>query len=90
MLFVLDNSEEVDKILANELWSFDKHLVVLQKLDTAIPVHDMALNIVSLWVQVHIIPVNFLSRGLAKDLCDAMGVVDCNTSDAEVDKGSFF
>ena len=50
----------------------------------------MALNIVSLWVQVHIIPINFLSRGVAEDLCDAMGVVDCNTSDAEVDKGSFF
>lgn len=90
MLFVLDHSEEVDKILANEPWSFDRHLVILQKLDTAVPIHDMGLNTVSLWVQVHIISVNFLSRGVAEDLCDAMGVVDCNTSDAKVNKGSFF
>ena len=90
MLFVLDHSEEVDKILANKPWSFDRHLVILQKLDTAVPIHDMGLNTVSLWVQVHIISVNFLSRGVAEDLCDTMGVVDCNTSDAKVNKGSFF
>ena len=29
LLFVFDNREEVDKILSNAPWSFDKHLVVL-------------------------------------------------------------
>ena len=29
LLFVLDNKEEVDKILRGEPWSFDRHLVIL-------------------------------------------------------------
>ena len=52
LLFVFDNPEEVEKILASEPWSFDRHLVALQKLDKAVPVHEMPLNTVSLWVQV--------------------------------------
>lgn len=90
MLFVFDNSKEVEKILASELWSFDRHLVILQKQDNAIPIHDMALNTVLLWVQVHNISVSFLSRGVAEDLCDAMGIMDRNTSDMDVDRGNFF
>lgn len=90
LLFVFDNAEEVGKFLASEPWSFDRHLVVLQRLDNAILVHDMALNTISLWVQVYNISISFLSRGVAEDLCGVMGIVDCNTSNVEVDRGSFF
>lgn len=48
LIFEFDNAEEVEIFLASESWSFDRHLVVLQKLANAIPIHDMALNIVSL------------------------------------------
>ena len=89
LLFMFDNLDEVEKILASEPWSFDRHLVVLQKLNNAVPVHEMSLNTVSLWVQVHNIPFGFLNRDVAKDLCYTMGIVDRNSSDVEVDKGSF-
>ena len=89
LLFVFDNPKEVEKILTSEPWSFDRHLVVLQKLNNAIPVHEMSLNTVSLWVQVHNIPFGFLNRDVAEDLCDTMGIVDRNSSDVEVDRGSF-
>lgn len=29
LLFVFDNKEEVEKIISNTPWSFDKHLVVM-------------------------------------------------------------
>ncbi|KAK9996986.1 hypothetical protein SO802_021672 [Lithocarpus litseifolius] len=60
------------------------------KLDNAVPVHEMPLNTVSLWVQVHHILSGFLSRGVAEDLCDIMGIVDLSLTDVEVDRGSFF
>ena len=43
----------------------------------------------SLWVQVHDIPVSYLNREVAKELCEAIGVVDRNCKDEEVDGGSF-
>ena len=90
MLFVFDNAEEVNKILMSEPWSFDRHLVVLQRLESATSVNALKLDSVSLWVQVHHIPVSYLNRGVAEDLCEAVGVVDRSAKDTEVDRGSFF
>ena len=89
MLFVFNNAEEIEKILDNEPWSFDRYLVSLQRLETAIPVHELALNTVSLWVQVHNIRVSYLNRGVAEDLCEVVGEVDQSSRDVDVDGGSF-
>ena len=39
---------------------------------------------------MHHIPVSYLNRGVAEDLCEAIGVVDRSAKDTEVDRGSFF
>ena len=39
---------------------------------------------------MHHIPVSYLNRGVAEDLCEAIGVVDIGAKDIEVDRGSFF
>ena len=75
--------------MASEPWSFDRYLVVLHRLDTAVLVHEVSFNLVSLWVQVHDIPVSYLNREVAEELCEAIGVVDRNSKDEEVDGGSF-
>ena len=75
--------------MASEPWSFDRHLVVLHRLENVVPVQEVAFNMVSLWVQVHDILVSYLNREVAKELCEAIGVVDRNCKDEEVDGGSF-
>ena len=90
MLFVFDNVEEVNKILVSEPWSFDRHLVILQRLKSSTSMQVLKLNSVSIWVQVHHIPVCLLNRGVAEDLCEAIRVVDRSAKDTEVDRGSFF
>lgn len=89
ILFVFDNNEEVEKILASEPWSFDRHLVVLQMLEIVVIVRDLAFNKVLIWVQVHFIPISFLNRGVAEELCEVIGEVDQNSSNVEVEGGSF-
>ena len=88
-MFVFDNEEEVEKIMASEPWSFDRHLVVLHRLENVVPVQEVAFNMVSLWVQVHDILVSYLNREVAEELYEAIGVVDQNSKDEEVDGGSF-
>lgn len=89
MLFVFDNKDEVEKILAGEPWSFDRHLVVLQKMDNTTPVQDLSLNKVSLWVQVHNIPFSFLNKGVMEELCEVVGEVNRSSKDADVEGGSY-
>ena len=52
--------------------------------------HALKLDSVSIWVQVHLILVSYLNRGVAEDLCEAIGVVDRSANDTEVDRGNFF
>ena len=90
MLFEFDNAEEVNKILRSEPWSFDRYLVVLQKLDNATPVHELNLNLVAIWVQVYNIPITQLNRMVAEELCEVIGLMDHESNDNDVDRGSFF
>ena len=61
VLFIFDNEEEIEKILEGEPWSFNEHLVMIQCYDHTILVRDLVFDHVSLWVQVHDIPIQYLS-----------------------------
>ena len=44
VLFVFDNLADVDKILKSQPWSFDKHLIVMQRYIGDAPVHELTFN----------------------------------------------
>ncbi|XP_075650092.1 uncharacterized protein LOC142620637 [Castanea sativa] len=88
ILFIFDNEEEVEKIMEGEPWSFNKHLVMIKRYDYSIPVKDLVFEHVSLWVQVHDIPIKYLSREIAEKLCEAAGEVNKEPNLVEVDRGS--
>ena len=74
----------------SEPWSFDRHLVILQRLENTTSVDALKLDSVLIWVQVHHFPVSYLNRGVAEDLCEAICMVDRSANDTEVDRGNFF
>ncbi|KAK9991307.1 hypothetical protein SO802_026292 [Lithocarpus litseifolius] len=90
LLFVFDNKEEAEKILSLQPWSFDKHLVVLRHYDNATPIRELNFNKVPMWVQIHDIPLPFLNRGVAEELCTAVGEVCKDTKLSEMDGGHYF
>ena len=44
VLFVFDNLADVDRILKSQPWSFDKHLVVIQRYDYDTPARELRFN----------------------------------------------
>ena len=84
---MFDNEEEVEKIFEGEPWSFDKHLVLIQRYDHTIPAKELVFDQVSMWVQVHDIPIKFLSREVAEKLCEAVGEVKRDVSQMDVERG---
>ena len=44
LLFVFDNNEEAEKIISNALWSFDKHLMVMQWYDRGVPIRALSFD----------------------------------------------
>ena len=79
ILFVFDNLSDVDKILLNQLWSFDKHLVMLQRYTIDCPICELVFSKTLFWVQVHDIPVRYMTKKVAKNICETIGEVQRST-----------
>ena len=74
--------------MEGEPWSFNKHLVMIKRYDYSIPIKDFVFDHVSLWVEVHDVPTQYLSREIAEKLCEATKVVNKESSLSELDRGS--
>lgn len=86
--FIFYNKLEVNTILVNEPWSFDKHLMVLQRYDKDTPIEELSFNHTSFWVPVHDIPVRFMNQKVVEGICSNVGTV-IKKSKTEVEGGSF-
>ena len=89
LLFVFDNKKEFEKIFASEPWSFNKHLVVLQRFENNVPVRELSFTQTVMWVQIHDIPFRYMNRRVAKEICEVVGVVDHTTAIDEMEGGNF-
>ena len=90
VLFMFDNLSDVDKILKSQPWSFDKHLIVMQRYTGDTPVQELEFKKIPFWVQVHDIPTSSQIRKVAKSLCDTVGDIQKSNGVVDEDGGSFF
>lgn len=90
ILFTFDNKANVDRILQSEPWSFDKHLVVMQRYEKEDSIQDLKFDKASFWVQLHGIPIRYMSMEAAEKISSVIGDVSCPTVSKDTDKGSFF
>ena len=89
VLFVFSNPGVITRIIQSEPWCFDKHLVVLEKYDNDVPFQELQFLRASFWVQVHDIPVRFMSKAIAEEICDIIGEVCRSIGGVDEDGGSF-
>ena len=68
VLFVFDNILDVERIIENQPWSFDKHLVVLQTFEEFSKLKDLVFDKALFWVQVHAIPIHFISKKVVESI----------------------
>ena len=62
---MFDNPGDIDRILQNQPWSFDKHLVMLQRYNYDCLVRDLVFLRTKFWVQVHDIPAHYMTMEVA-------------------------
>lgn len=64
---------EVERTIENQPWNFDKHLVVMEKFESSLKLNELPFDKAWFWVQVHDIPVHFMSEQVAENICDIIG-----------------
>ena len=89
ILFTFDNKEDVDRILRSEPWSFDKHLVVMQRYEGETPLEDIKFERTTLWVQVHGILTKYMNIGAAKKIYGVVGDVFRQSDPRLFNEGNF-
>ena len=75
VLFDFMLKADVEKVLMGEPWSFDRHLVVLERYDGSIPVGELRFDTTSFWVQIHDLPFSYLNVETTLSLGKSLGVV---------------
>ena len=89
ILFTFNNKEVVDKILDGEPWSFDKHLVVMCRYENDSLLEDIQFEKTKLWVQVHGIPIKYMTIEVVKKICSVLGEVSAPKDPKIYDGGHF-
>ena len=72
---MFDNPVDIDRILQNQPWSFDKHLVMLQRYNYDCLVRDLVFLRTKFSVQVHDIPTRYITIEVAENICEIIGEV---------------
>lgn len=75
VLFVFVEESNVQKVLMGELWSFDKYLVALKRVERSLDVNNLVFERTDFWIQLHDLPIGSLDMRVARDVVLITGVV---------------
>ena len=79
----------MDRILEGEPWTFNKHLVVISRYENESSLWDIRFEKTKLWVQLHGIPMKFVTLEATKKIGSVLGEVFAPTDPKLFDGGHF-
>ena len=75
LLFVFELETDAERVLANEPWTFDKHVVLLQRFDGSTPPRYLRFTKLKFWVQIYDFPISMLDPKTTIELGESLSQV---------------
>ena len=75
-LFLFQKEEDMNRVLWASPWSFDKYLLVLQKLGKGDSVSSLSFDRTPFWIQIHGLPMRMQTTEVAKKITSLVGVIE--------------
>ena len=76
LLFIFKDEADLEWVIKQSPWTFDKYLVALQKPDEDKSIESMSFNSSPFWVQLHNVPLSFMSNENAEEIGSTIGKVE--------------
>ena len=89
VIFIFEDSADMDRVLMSEPWSFDNCLIVMLRYEKDSPLTDLNFKKNALWVQVHNIPICYMNVAVAEKICAILSDV-LLSSETIVNEGGNF
>lgn len=72
-LFEFEDEVDMRRVLDGRPWSFDRQILVLNEFDGSIPPSQMKFTHSPFWVQVHDMPLLFMTKGIGEKIGESLG-----------------
>ncbi|XP_030963782.1 uncharacterized protein LOC115984941 [Quercus lobata] len=89
VLFIFEDKADMERVLMSEPWSFDKHLIIMQRYVKDTPLTVSSFNKIAFWVQVHNIPIRYMNMAAAEKICEVLGEVVRGLESSVNERGNF-
>ena len=89
LLFKFEQEVDEDKIILEEPWSYDRHLVIFQRFEGSKALKEVEFKYCSFWIQIHEVPFKFLTPETAVEVGEMTGTVSKQRETSEIVGGTF-
>ena len=69
LFFNFEDKCDLNRVIEHEPWTYDKHLVVFEKVVANVPISALSFQYTSFWIQIHDLPIHCLNS----ETCEAIG-----------------
>jgi hypothetical protein len=76
LLFTFAEETDLERVLSTEPWTYDKYVILFQRVDDDESVASVTFSTMPIWVQIHGLPLRNLSSEVAMDLGASLGQVE--------------
>ncbi|KAK7854049.1 uncharacterized protein CFP56_033737 [Quercus suber] len=73
LFFNFEDECDLDRVLEHEPWTYDKHLVVFEKVTANVPLSSLAFQFTTFWIQIHELPVQCLNQETRDAIGSSLG-----------------
>jgi hypothetical protein len=88
LVFVFEDEANRERVMMGEPWAYDKHLVILKRIEEDEAIEEVEFRETSFWVQLHGLPVRRMNYEVATAFGSSLGKIDhVSEGDASAEGG---
>nr|POF21903.1 putative ribonuclease h protein [Quercus suber] len=75
LVFEFENEVDLERVMEYEPWTYDKHLVLFQRIEDSTTISSLSFTECAFWVQIHNLPIKSMTPDLGLSIGKSIGKV---------------